>query len=103
MSKTINTKKTKPIKHNPFPAEPSPRKLYTFTLIGLGGEAALMMCFQRKVIELKSQDDVVVENALFHCSKTKEYEVAPRHTLITEDSSTQLLKKRNAIKNTLIF
>ena len=73
----------------------------------LGGEVALVIRFQKSNFtsnELKSQDDVVVENALFAFSKTKEYEVSPRwHLIITEDSSTQLLKKWNAIKNTLIF
>ena len=81
MSKTINTKKTKPIKD--FPADIT-SKLYTSTFIGLGGEVALVICFQESNFtsyELKSQNDEVVENALFAWSKTKEYEVSQRQTL----------------------
>ena len=70
----------------------SKKIIYFYFYIGLGGEVAFVIRFQKRNFtsnELKSQYDVVVENALFACSTTKEYEVSPRwHLIITEDSST---------------
>ena len=85
----------------------SKKIIYFYFYIGLGGEVAFVIRFQKRNFtsnELKSQYDVVVENALFACSTTKEYEVSPRwHLIITEDSSTQLLKDGNARKKTPLF
>ena len=90
----VNTKKTKPIKHNSFPADITQRKLYTSTFTRLERKVALMIWVQKSNFtsnELKSQNDVLVKMHCFHGSK-------PRNSLITEDSSTQLLEESNSRK-----